>query len=384
MKFLLSLFLATAAATSASKTIPGDAVIKADSEIGMKLLSQARQLEQEDEEVDMSWIVGYSLKFQGCHHVKQWNGDADGDEDVKIETKRLIRFRLCPSDTCTATAAGGCKSGYGDYVLDLNTYINAYYELKEQITEKACENHMNNNCDCDDDDGKGDDFNREYCEYDCFVDAGMSECVDRNPYEDDEVEKIEVEKYLECAQLEYEQDENRKLEEEEEEEEVAYFVGPYCAKQGGDVYLGVFTEDSCSEFADDYGGKSTFESLTGQTLPYSSESLVGMDCVSTQEVNDDGEVGLYEQVQELYQAAGKCEDNLEYGTVDEPNSNACSYIAGVKIVREDGVVRSSNGRSNPVATAFIVIFAMAFVAMAFYVYYLRTKMGGVGKEPLMG
>lgn len=384
MKFLFSLFLANVAVASAGKIVPGNAAIKADSEMGMKLLSKARKLEEDGEdEVDMSWVVGYSLKFQGCHHVKQWNGDADGDEDVRIATKRLVRFRLCPSDMCTETNAGGCKSGYGDYVLDLDTYINSYYELKEQITEQNCENHMNNNCDCDDDDGKGDDFNRDYCEYDCFVDAGLSECVDRNPYdeEEDEAEKVEIKDYLECAQLEIQQDEERKLE-EEEEEEAAYFVGPYCAKQGGDIYLGVFTEDSCSEFADDYGGKTTYEELTGQTLPYSSESLVGMECLTTQEVNDDGEVAVYEQVEELYQAAGKCEDNLAEGTVAYPNSNACSYIEGVKIVREDGVVRSSGGRASPVATAFIVIFAMAFVAMAFYVYYLRTRLG-VKKEPLI-
>jgi len=383
MKFLFSLFLANVAVASAGKIVPGNAAIKADSEMGMKLLSKARKLEEDGdgEEVDMSWVVGYSLKFQGCHHVKQWNGDAEDDEDVKIETKRLVRFRLCPSDMCTETNAGGCKSGYGDYVLDLNTYINSYYELKNQVTEQACENYMNNNCDCNDDDGKGDDFNREYCEYDCFVDAGMSECVDRNPYADDEVEEVNVDEYLECAQLDVKEDEDRKLE-EEAEEEAAYYVGPYCAKQGGDIYLGVFTEDSCTTFADDYGGKSTYEALTGQTLPYSSESLVGMECLTTKEVDDDGEVNVYEQVEELYQAAGKCEENLAEGTVDEPNSNGCSYIEGVKIVREDGVVRSGSARSNPVATAFIVIFAMAFVAMAFYVYYLRTRLG-VKKETLL-
>jgi len=387
MKFTLSLFFAQLAAVAAVKVIPGNSEFKADSALGMKLLSQARHLEQDGEE-EVSWVAGYSLKFQGCHFVQQWNADADGDEDVKVEKKRLIRFRLCPTSSCTAEKAGGCGEGYGDYVLDLNTYIQAYYEMSQKQAEYDCENYLDNQCACNDDDGQADDFDEEICEYDCFNNAGMEQCIDKNPYEDDEEEKFNAEKYLECAELEVQND-NRKLEEDAEEEE--YYVGPYCAEQGGNIYLGVFTEDTCTTFADSYQGKTTYEELTGQTLPYSSESLVGMECFSCQEIeyngndnNDDGEDEgdqIWEECEEIYNAAGKCENNLN-GAVDEPNSAACSYIEGIKITRSDGIVRSTEARSNPVVTSFTVIFGMAFAAMGYYVYYLQTRLG-TKKDSLM-
>ena len=46
--------------------------LTADSALGQSLLSKARLLEEaNNEEVDMTWVTGYSLKFQGCHHVQQ-------------------------------------------------------------------------------------------------------------------------------------------------------------------------------------------------------------------------------------------------------------------------------------------------------------------------
>jgi hypothetical protein len=47
--------------------------IKADSALGMRLLSEARSLEGD---WTHTWISGYSLKFEGCHHISQWNPEA--------------------------------------------------------------------------------------------------------------------------------------------------------------------------------------------------------------------------------------------------------------------------------------------------------------------
>mmetsp|Transcript_13881 Transcript_13881/g.23002 ORF Transcript_13881/g.23002 Transcript_13881/m.23002 type:complete len:402 (+) Transcript_13881:49-1254(+) len=401
MKFSLALFATFLAGTSAAvQRVPAHGAIKADSDLGMKLLSKARNLDEEnedeaEEEEQYSWVAGYSLKFQGCHHVQQWNADADEDNDVKIATKRLVRFRLCPSSTCAASKAGGCTGGYGDYVLDMSTYVNAYYEAKQQKEEQDCENFMNYNCNCDDDDGQGDDFDEETCQYDCYAAAGMTSCADNNPYEDDEQnkEEFEVEKYMECAQLEgYDQeeedDEERKLEDNGDEDEDALYVGPYCAEQGGAIYLGVFSDDTCTEFADEYGGKTTFKELTGEALPYSEESIVGAECVSCveqqneDEDNQDDADRVGEQCEQIYAAAGKCEENLPEGMVDEPNTGACNYMEGIKIARADGIMSFTAKKRNPVVTAFIVIFAMAFLALGFYVFYLRKRIG-VKKNALL-
>lgn len=364
--------------------------VEADSKMGASLLSKARKLEQEDEEADMTWVAGYSIIFQGCHHISQWNAEADDENDVKIQTKRLVRFRLCPTGTCSDTNAGGCNSGYGDYVLDMNEYLDAYFEAVQQQNEWDCENLENNVCACNDDDAnqQGDDFDEEKCLYDCYTKYGKEEiCADNNPYNDDEEEgeKFEIQEYMECKQWEVpENDEERKL--EEEEEEVEYFLGPYCANNGGDIYLGLFTDDACTNFAaeDGSGGTSVYNDLVGEDLPYSydtKQSVVAFKCMSCQQPeeendgdnNDDAEqeVRIAEFCENTYQNSGKCESGLG---IDNPNENACNYMEGIKIVRKNGVINSSGNGANKTATIFIGIFVVAFVLLAAYVFYLRTKL----------
>jgi hypothetical protein len=284
---------------------------------------------------------------------------------------------LCPSNTCSETKGGGCASGYGDYIVDINSFVEAYFSAKKTESEYECESYMESNCDCNDDDGQGDDFDQDICEYECFVNTALADsCIDRNPYEDDEKqeEQFDVEEFTECSQYELQENEerkNRRLEEgdeendegeneSEDEDEEVWYIGPYCAEQGGAVYLGFFTDNECTSFADSRGGSSTFESMTGIALPNSSSNIVGSECVSCLgrqgEGDDDNEDQDYdnslEMCQELYTTAGKCEAELPDGT-NEPNQNACKYIAGIRLIRHNGVVaRYGSRKSNGPVTFF--------------------------------
>jgi len=393
----MKLFIAIIAlfGTATSKRISSKTVqlndVKLNSKMGNSIMSKARKLEQEDEEGDMSWVVDYSIKFQGCHHVSQWNDEADGEEDVKIQTKRLVRFRLCPSDSCTANNAGGCNKGYGDYILDMNEYLESYLEAVEELDKYNCEYLEANVCQCNDDDQQGDDFDEEKCMYDCYVNNGVEDkCADKNPYEDDEEkgEEFELKEYMECKNWEAPEDENeRKL---EEEEEVEYFMGPYCASSGGAIHLGLFFDDACTNFADDSdGGDDTYYALTGANMPYGAndKSIVGMECLSCkepEEINQDEDnnnnnnqneeeeaAEPIEFCEQVYNTAGKCETNLG---IDNANTNACTYMEGIKVTRSNGVVNTISGSANKTATIFIGIFIVAFILLAAYVYYLRTKL----------
>lgn len=382
MKFSIAVIMSAIAATSATTPLPffgklkegktksltGD--ITADSPLGAKLLSKARRLD-EDNEVDFSWITGMSVKFQGCFHVSQWNNEADGEDDVRIMTKRLARFRLCPTDTCSATAAGGCDSGYGDYIIDMNTYVQSYLEAKREYEENICRNIEENVCVCED---NGDDaFDEDECMNQCFTDNGVSYCIE-------EEDAFEANEYLECAEFEIpEQDDDanrRRL--EEEEEEVQYFIGPYCGNQGGDVYLGMFSDDTCSEFVDSQGGSYTYKTLVGSSLPYSSKSMVGSDCVTcmaAKEERDDDQAEeeedeASEMCMAIYQGAGKCESGL---SIDYPNEAACQFMEGIKIIRKSGIVSIEAPAASKTASAFIGIFAVSFTLLGAYVYYLKTK-----------
>jgi len=370
------LIAAFATSMAVPSTIEHGGDIGADSTMGMSILSKARRVEQDAEE-DFTWIAGYSLKFQGCHHVTQWNEEADGEDDVRLQTKRLVRFRLCPIDDCAAESGGGCNSGYGDYIIDMNTFIEAYMENKNDVEEYTCEYTKDNVCDCEDSDDKGDDFDRDQCEYNCYADNGLDYCIEEE--DDDAVDELDVEEYMECANFDVPEDENgRRLEEDNQEDE--YYLGPYCAEQGGKIYLGMFTDDTCTTFADEYGGKELYSTLVGQTLPYSSSSLIGTDCFTCLEPKEadeqnDADVEDEDEVKEfcveLYETSGKCEYKLGSGS---PNNNACTYMKGIKITRKNGVIISGVANKNKVASAFIGIFAVSFILLGAYVYYLKTKL----------
>lgn len=299
-----------------------------DSDVGRHLLSHARRLDDGGyysnnfyEEVDKSFMVNYSLKFQGCHHVQQWNPNSDEDSDaVRIMTKRLVRFRLCPSDSCTSDHSQGCNSGYGDYVVEMDTFLGAYIE--------AAKNNGN--------------YERKLRE------------LDENGFD--------LEQYAQCG---FYQDN--------------YYIGPYCANQGGEIKLGIFTDDTCSSFtSNDY-----YYYMTGTSLPFSDKSLITTSCISCNANGGDeyqnyanyangGEAETSYFCGYIYDSSGKCETKM--ADVEYPNEGACSYIDGVKIIREDGVIRTSANRKSKVAAIFIGLFLTIAVLLAGYVYYLRTKL----------
>mmetsp|Transcript_8436 Transcript_8436/g.20292 ORF Transcript_8436/g.20292 Transcript_8436/m.20292 type:complete len:434 (+) Transcript_8436:101-1402(+) len=391
--------------------------IKADSKLGTKLLSQARRLE--DGGVDMSWVVDYSIKFQGCHHVSQWNGDAEQDDQVRIQTKRLIRFRLCPTEYCSTSTSSGCSSGYGDYIIDMNEFLDVYFEAVEEQNEYTCQNAYNN-CDCQN--NGADDYNEDMCYYDCYNAQGVADiCMENNPYAEDgqDQQRFQIQDYADCKETNFNnrrledagndqednadqqdaeednqednQDEQQQQQQENqnqyyEENAPEYYIGPYCAEQGGSIYLGLFYDDTCTTFADNKGGSYTYKTLTGQELPYSSKTIITNDCLSCQQVdngdnnnnNNNNGYGVSEVCGQIYEEAGKCEKQLySAGVVAYPNENACNYIKGIKVVRKDGIITQVGSKADKTASIFIGIFVVAFVLLAAYVYYLKTKLDRV-------
>ena len=107
-----------------SMVVTAETSIRSSSRAGQKLLQNAqRVLNNDNNNADYSYIAEYSIKFQGCHHVQQWNDNVDEDNDVRIMTKRLARFRLCPSDQCSNDKSSGCTTKYGDYIVDVRIYM---------------------------------------------------------------------------------------------------------------------------------------------------------------------------------------------------------------------------------------------------------------------
>jgi hypothetical protein len=87
--------------------------------------------------------------------------------------------------------------------------------------------------------------------------------------------------------------------------------------------------------------------------------------------DDDGGSEVTDNCQTIYGVSGKCETKMN---VDYPNESACTYIEGIKIIREDGVIRTSATRKSKAAAVCIGLFLTGAVLLAGYVYYLRTKL----------
>jgi hypothetical protein len=353
---LLVLVMAALAVVSRAIPLSRDNGIRADSHLGRSLLEHARAL---DQEVDYNFISEYSIKFQGCHHVSQWNADVDDEDDVRIKTKRLVRFRLCPADSCNSQKSAGCTSKYGDYVVDLNTFVGYYLQAMQDDKENICQDTAN---ECNDNCNSGSD---QDCVQSCYEDFSMTFCLQ----DDDQADNgaFDPIDYSACAQYDF----GGGGRHQRELNQVEYYVGPYCANQGGEIHLGLFTDDTCTTYAQN--GESTFYSYAGFELPYSDDSLVSTRCMSCGygDQDGDGQNDVSEVCAAIYGASGKCETKM---SVDYPNESACTYIEGIKIIREDGVIRTSATRKSKAAAVCIGLFLTAAVLLAGYVYYLRTKL----------
>jgi len=356
--------------------------IGADTKLGRQLLSQARLEEGGDPEFarrlengDYSFLASYSLKFQGCHHVQQWNDEADEEDEVRIRTKRLARFRMCPSDSCNSDKSVGCTAKFGDYVVDLNTFVTSYFEVLEEQQEEMCSTvygDCNSAC-------QGDG----QCMEACYGNYGLSYCWNangnnnggnnnnNNNNNNNQNGGFDAMEYGECKQFDMPNNNNggRRLEDNNNNNDREYFIGPFCADQGGEIHLGLFTDETCTTFAQ--YGEDMFYNAMGFDLPYSDTSLVSTRCMSCADGNNNGNYAASEQCAAIYSLSGKCETRMD---IDYPNEASCSYIEGIKIIREDGVIRTSTTKKSKSAAVAIGMFMTLSVLLAGYVYYLRTKL----------
>lgn len=324
--------------------------LRVDSPAGRKLMDVARRL---DDGGDYSFLQDYSVKFLGCHHVQQWNTNVDDEDDVRILTKRLVRFRLCPSDQCSNDRATGCNSKFGDYVVDMDTFLASYLEGLENDKEEICEDaatECQGYCENNDDD----------CVTSCYYSLDVGFCVE------EENEGFDVNDYAACAQIDIANQDNggRRLEDGGDN----YYAGAFCAEQGGEIHMGLFTDDTCTTFASN--GYDSFYYSMGYQMPYSQSSLVTSRCLTCGGA-DNGNYYTKDMCDNVYTLSGKCETRMSIGY---PNESSCNYIEGIKIIREDGVIRTSTVKKSKAAAVAIGLFTTLSVLLAGYVYYLRTKL----------
>jgi hypothetical protein len=182
MKFAAA-FLAFVSVASARVFQPkGD--VPLDSPLGKRLLEKATVVEESRylNNNENSFLASYAIKYLGCAGLIQVNaeGNANADEGI-LYMNNVVRFALCPADSCSACTGGG------EYVVNMYEFVDAYTEYQLTAQELACEN-LREECNCQ---NANDEQN---CESQCYTNAGHEECIE---YEGQEA--FEVQKYLECG-----------------------------------------------------------------------------------------------------------------------------------------------------------------------------------------
>lgn len=379
----LALISAVGAATAGKSVELPTSDIRADSKLGNKILSHARQLDDNDNFV---WIAGYSIKFQKCATSEEYYGGYFGGEEDNdnqngfngMYKQRLVHFKLCPSDDCQS-----CTNG-ADYVIDMKLFVETYIESKLDAQEYNCE------------------MVRENCYYDdetmCYYNAGLDYCEDNdnNNNNNQNGYEFELEDAVECQEAEVDEDAlayyyyNQGANNDQQQyynnngnnnnggQEMKLFIGPYCAANGKSIHLGVFMDETCSYEAP----SGTFENFNyGQSLPYSSESLIGDECVSCKEPADDDdnndgdqddEDAVLEICERLYEDAGKCESGLAQGVTYYPNTYGCTFIDSLHAPGK----MSSSKSSVPASKVFAGLFAATtavFAGVAFHLYKKSSR-----------
>jgi len=321
-----------------------------------QFLKSVRRLD-EGEEVDYSFLSSYNVLYQNC-----FKGDYTDADNIKEPT---VSFQLCPSkDDCIS----GCTGG-GTYTANFNYFLDAYTELQLGAREYACEmvresceaaNYYNNEDDEDDEDDE-----------DCYINAGIA-AGNQDMYNycfNEENEELNLQEYLECKQLEVDDDNGDAL-----------YIGPYCS-DSIQIYIGIFSDEYCTVKVGDpndyyYDEQMQYTEARGTSIIIQDDNH--SECArctehaleQDQNANDkEDEDDTLEQCEELYaNTVNRCENEMEYGDDDQ---DACEIIEEMKQSEEGYQSRDIQNVQN--SMGFVGIQAIFWVALAGFVLYMGSN-----------
>jgi hypothetical protein len=362
--------------------------------------SQLRKLDQDEYQVDIS---GYSVKFEQCQFVRTYSDEIAQEEemDTVLATQRFAIFRLCPTGSCSS-----CDSNFGEYLVDLDTYLEATVQYYQEVQENMC-NSCDEYCAQDDaaqDEEEEDDGGRRLA-VDC--DTCVDECEKIENMEDNGY--IDATEFLECQMIYDPEDDGG----------AALYAGPMCASSGTKVKIGVFTDENCqihddSKDAEDYlvDGDGYTMKLSHALLKntYATDTCISCTAVNEDDNNDDAnnnnngdqEVEIAELCEALYEASAKCEKTNGF---DNGYSNyngyanqlaqeevVCDYMSSLlagtydedgEIIVSGGTAKSGGGKSTTGGQKFaLAFFIIGTVGLAAYAAVLHSKLTKGGKADL--
>jgi len=393
--FAVVALMASASAASPFQAKPTKTRNTRKARMVSKLLEGAQvtensQLGRNLEQVELD-VSGYEIKFQKCQFVKAYDDELAEEEEAStvLATKRFVVFRLCPSGSCET-----CAYNFGEYVIDMETYLEAataYYVEDREGLCGLCEEV----CYADDDATKN--AGAAYVDCDSCVDYCAA-------FENMEDNGVYMESYLfsECQQV-YESDDDGG--------DVIY-AGAICSSSGTVIKIGAFSDELCSQVksnvdVEDYleNGLIFDDTVLGQVVDVEScVSCTAKDYEipeeNDQQNDEEEEVEVNEMCETVYEAAAKCEskygfDNYWKDYEDYVNQYVqedlvCDFISSLsggsydeygEIVLSGSVSSGGSGATGGQKFA-LTAFILSTVGLAVYSASLHSQVTTGGKADL--
>ena len=400
-------------ATAASAANPFRPVSKRNPKAAYmnKLVKGAKATRKLEQEVD---LTAYSLKFEQCQFVKTYNDElADNEESATVlATQRFVIFRLCPEGYCSS-----CNYNYGEYVIDLESYLEATVQYQQELQEEMCntceeycvnqqEEEQQEEEEAEEEQEEG--GRRKLVNVDCdtcYEECQKIENMEENGY-------VDATNFLECQMIYDPEDDGRD----------ALYAGPICASYGTKIKIGVFTDEECmtvdaSKDVEDYlkdgdGYQMKLSHALLKTI-YAEDSCVS--CMEQVEEDENNNNNGEEQAPEtnemcraLYEEAAKCEQSHGFeGAIAQYQNNGqnngwynqeaqeelvCDFISSLQsgtydetgeIIISGGSSVVGGGSKTTGGQKFaLTFFILGTVGLAVYSAMLHSKLTKGGKADL--
>lgn len=344
----------------------------------------------EEAEVDIS---GYEVKFEKCQFVKAYDDELAEDEDSKtvLATKHFVVFRLCPANSCSS-----CAYNFGEYVIDMDSYLEAAVEYFAEDREGMC-GLCEEVCYADDDATKT--AGADYVDCDSCVDY----CANYENMDENGV-YVESSEFTECQQV-YESDDGNTV----------IFAGAMCSNSGAAIKIGAYSDEDCSQV----NNYVDVEDYLENGVKFDNEILEKVvdqsECVSctmkeweipeqNDQANDaeEEEVQVNELCENLYEMSAKCEskygfdnywkDYEDYANQYVQEDLVCNFISSLssgnydeygEIVLSGKTSKKSSGGGATGGQKFaLTVFILSTVGLAGYAGTLHQQITKGGKADL--
>lgn len=312
-------------------------------------------------------LTGFGVRFERCQYVKMFDDELaeDEDADTVLALKHFVVYKLCPEDECNS-----CDGTHGEYVVDVQDYLEATIEYEKRAFEYMCDN-----------------CNQEECGQVCYDYDNM----ENNGY-------VDAAEYIECQRVDNGDDDGG--------EEL--YVGPRCSSNNNAIKIGLFSDEDCfvpyydEDVEDVLGVKLSYQIL--QNVQSNDGDAMCLSCKEQDDGNEnnnngndaDGDVDdVNEMCEAIYEASGKCESiygldlgfvqmNREDGDYENQVENefmVCNFINSLiwNSYTETGEINSVDEQDVAIRTMMplqkvsLTLLTITAVALAGYAYYLHRE-----------